>query len=509
MRRHVGKVVVAVAASLAWAAATYGFVLFQGDGSDEPGFVAPQVGAPPPPPPAHMSSGESFIPYPGPPVTPQARSEKKKPPSPPVMFTKLTSPRGPLDWATRPNDLNNLLKNMKDMVNVNFITEVKSLAEVNPDPEKNPILYRTGHFHFEFSPAERQKVRQYLLNGGMLILNTGMGSKPFYDSAKAELRAIFPEAPIERLGSDHPIFHSYYDLASVKYRSGVRKTGYSSQEPWVEGVTINCRTVAVISRWCMAVGWDELDDDSIQAYAPESAQQLGVNLMSYAIAQRAWAKSAAHAMEFVDQDVNAGGKMRLAQVIYDGEWKTRHAGISVLLQQFNQKTEIPVKFERIELRLTDPKLFDVPMIYMTGHEDFRLKDDEVSALREYLKRGGFLFAEACCGRKAFDAAFRRELGKVYPGQALVPVAAQNLIYSVPNKLGMLGVTPALAVQLGNKSTTEPRILGLETDGHMGVIYSPFGMAGGWELVQSPYAFGYDEASSLALGENILMYAITQ
>jgi hypothetical protein len=35
------------------------------------------------------------------------------------------------------------------------------------------------------------------------------------------------------------------------------------------------------------------------------------------------------------------------------------------------------------------------------------------------------------------------------------------------------------------------------------------MAGGWEVSQSPYAMGYDERSAIALGQNILMYAVTQ
>jgi hypothetical protein len=53
------------------------------------------------------------------------------------------------------------------------------------------------------------------------------------------------------------------------------------------------------------------------------------------------------------------------------------------------------------------------------------------------------------------------------------------------------------------------LLGIEIDGHIAVIYSPVGMAGGWEMSQSPYAHGYDAAGSLLLGQNILMYAITQ
>lgn len=503
------RLLAAALALLAPALRAGAYMLYQGDGSDEPGFVAPAVGPPPPPPPAHVASAETYIPGPPPPVTPQARSEKKKPPSPPVMFTKLTSERGPLDWATRPNDINNLLKSMKEMVNVHFTAEVKSLGEVDLDPERNPILYRSGHFHFEFTQAQRDRLRRYLLNGGMLILNAGMGSKPFFDSACRELQLIFPEVPVQRLGPDHPVFHSYYDLERVGYRSGVRKAGYLGDEPWLNGVTVNCRTMAIVSRWGMDIGWDAIDDDTLQGYSIESARQLGINLMSYAVAERAWAKNAAHALELVDESPRSSGKMRLAQVVYDGEWKTRHAGISVLLHQFNQKTEIPVKFERVELKLSDPRIFDCPVLYVTGHEDFRLGEAEVNGLREYLKKGGLLIAEACCGRKAFDAAFRRELARVAPGATLAQIPPQHAIFALPNKVTSVGVTPALSVQLGNRSTVDPRLLGLDMDDHLAVVYSPFGMAGGWELSQSPYAFGYDDAGSLALGENVLMYAITQ
>ncbi len=483
--------------------------LFEGDGSDEPGFVPPIEAPPPPPPPANMASGENYIPYPGPPVTPVARSEKKNPPTPPIMFTKLRSDRGMIDWNSRPNDLNNLLKSMKEMIDVNFASEIKSLDEVNLDPEQNPILYRCGHFRFQFSPRERENLRKYLLSGGMLILTTGMGSKPFYDAARAELEKIFPEVPVQRLSPDHPIFHAYYDVSRVEYRRGVRQAGYAGNEPWLDGVTIDCRTVVVLSRWGLDVGWDALEDDSLQAYSTESARRIGINLLSYATVQRAWAKQAGRAMQFVDASPSSAGKMFVAQVIYDGEWKTRHAGLSVLLNQFNRKTEIPVKYAVQELRLTDPKLFDAPLLYMTGHEDFRLKSEEVAALRQYLQKGGLLFAEACCGRKAFDAAFRRELAKIMPGAALEPVPAGAPVFSLPNKLTAMGVTPALAAQLGNRFTVPPTLLAVQKDGHYAVIFSPYGLAGGWELSQNPYALGYDDAGAMALGENILLYAITQ
>ena len=180
----------------------------------------------------------------------------------------------------------------------------------------------------------------------------------------------------------------------------------------------------------------------------------------------------------------------------------------MLLHRFNGKTDIPVRFERAEIRLSDPGLFDMPLIYMTGHEDFHLKQSEVRNLRQYLDRGGLLVAESCCGRQGFHVAFKRELRKVIPEESLRRVPKGDFMFSVPNRLREVEVTPALAAWSGS-STMAPKLSGIRRNGHYVVLYSPYGMAGGWEMSQCPYAMGYQNTDALRLGENILLYAVTQ
>ena len=63
--------------------------VYDGDGSNEAGFVPPpRERKLPPPPPRDASSAETFAEG-GAPVTPMARTEAKKPPQPPVLITKL------------------------------------------------------------------------------------------------------------------------------------------------------------------------------------------------------------------------------------------------------------------------------------------------------------------------------------------------------------------------------------------------------------------------------------
>ena len=63
-------------------------IAFGGDGSDEPGFVAPPHEKKlPPAPPRSVSSAETFIA--GGCCTPMSRTEAKKPPVPPALMIKL------------------------------------------------------------------------------------------------------------------------------------------------------------------------------------------------------------------------------------------------------------------------------------------------------------------------------------------------------------------------------------------------------------------------------------
>jgi len=66
------------------------FSFASGDGSDEKGFVPPPTNRVPPPAPARtISSGENLDCCCCCPVTPQARTEAKKPPQPTVLITKI------------------------------------------------------------------------------------------------------------------------------------------------------------------------------------------------------------------------------------------------------------------------------------------------------------------------------------------------------------------------------------------------------------------------------------
>jgi hypothetical protein len=98
-----------------------------------------------------------------------------------------------------------------------------------------------------------------------------------------------------------------------------------------------------------------------------------------------------------------------------------------LVRLVSRTSTIEVQEER-ELKLADDGLFQTPFLFMNGHSDFVLADAELENLRKYLTRGGFVFASGCCTNPEFPAAWRREMGRVFPGEAVRRIPYHHLIY---------------------------------------------------------------------------------
>lgn len=460
-------------------------------------------------PPAQHAGAEG-APGGGGPVVPMRRTEKKNPPRPPVLLAKLaTSDR--VDWATSPEDTENLLKFMAKELNVHFSTINLPQNKIPADASEVPVLYRSGLNGFAFTPQIRQRLRSYLLSGGTLVLNAYCGHPDFARSAMQEIQQLLPERPPYRLAEDHPLYHSYFDIEQIRYRPLALEAGAQHDLPSAIGIDINTRTAVFFFRYDISSAWENIPDDYRHCigYDIPTAKKLGANLMAYITAERNTAISLARSLEFVDESDQRAGKFMIAQARYDGLWKTRDDSLAMLLNVFHEKTTAPVRFESLAVDLDSKALFEVPFVYLTGQMDFQLTPEQRAGLQRYLLRGGILFAEATAGRPTFDRAFRRELKQILPEAALTRLPTDHLIYRFPNTVQQVAPRPALAARLQVSGPLPPVLYGATVNGHLAVIYSPYDLSGGWSLAEGPYNEGIQANDALALGVNILTYALTQ
>lgn len=474
-------------------------------------FAAPQPPEPPPlerpkPPPAQVSSSEGMPPLPYP-VVPMKRQEKKNPPQPPVLLTKIRS-NDPEDWTRTPNDVKGLLQWISQEMNVHFSSNIRPFAQISVDPAQNPILYRSGYKPFKLQPKIIALLREYVVNGGTLIFNPLVGNPAAYESALQAAREILPECPVYRLRMDHPVFHSFYEIDRVGYRDRLVRDGLATDpHPWLEGADIDNRTAIFISRWDFSLGWEANQHES-WGYADADARKLGANLVSYVTAMRDAGRSVGKSVELVNADQKTAGKFRVGQLIHDGPWKTRTTAFPMLLNQFHTATGTPVSFELRDVSLDDAAIFEMPFLFVTGTVDFTLTEKERANLRRFLMNGGVLFAEAAEGRQSFDASFRAEMAKVLPGSELAALPANHPIFKQPENVVTVKARAALAARSGNRIEMAPELYGIDLNGSLAVIYSPHDLSAGWERAIAPYAQGYEAADATALGVNVLYYAVT-
>jgi len=122
------------------------------------------------------------------------------------------------------------------------------------------------------------------------------------------------------------------------------------------------------------------------------------------------------------------------------------------------------------LSIGGPDLMDKkpPFIFFTGHKDFKLTDQEVQNLRDYLQVGGAIWGDnSLAGRGSrFDVAFRREMKRV------VPDADKNFQpYTMTDPIFTKSWSPISVLPTGMNYYAEP-IEHLDIDGKLAILYTP-------------------------------------
>ena len=85
----------------------------------------------------------------------------------------------------------------------------------------------------------------------------------------------------------------------------------------------------------------------------------------------------------------------------------------------------------------EARIYSTPFLFMTGEGRFEFGREEVATLREYFKRGGFLFGDDCVanggrgvgrGGDYFYKSFVKEMRKVFPGREMTALPYEHEIY---------------------------------------------------------------------------------
>jgi hypothetical protein len=191
-----------------------------------------------------------------------------------------------------------------------------------------------------------------------------------------------------------------------------------------------------------------------------------------------------------------------------------------------QLTKIPISRDHegepnhVLINFTDPHLFQCPFIMITEPGGLYIDDDEAARLREYLEKGGFLWADDFWGDYAWQV-FEGEIRKALPAGAfqIVDLPITHPIFHMLYKVDHIPQIPSIdfwfrsgyqTSERGNDSRV-PHVRGIfDADGRMVVLAThntDFGDAFEREGDSREY-FDRFAGEGYAFGVNALIYAIT-
>ena len=435
------------------------------------------------------------------------------------VLVEKTEPGGVVGWNRKHNDARHLTEfasrelfggvplgwQVYDPRRREFPKEQDVLAEVGALVQ-SPVLYLNGHTKPDLTGTQKQILKRYIEEGGFVLAEACCGAPEFAAGFRRLMTELFPDTPLRPLPPGHAVWRSYFDVPPGEF-------------PKLEGLDRGCRTVVVFSPEPVAGFWDE------SKYMPAAKQparnrgefafRLGANVIAYATGmelpkQRLTVRKLAGAG--AGDVAPPRGAVKPAQLQLEGEAPPAPAAMRALMGYLRDAARLDVVLDKEVLRPNDENLDKFRFLYLHGRKRFHLEDAGIENVRANLQGGGLLFADACCGKPEFDAAFREFAVTLFPGQKLEVIPLDDDLYS-----GKLGGPPIRTVKRREQAggagpdagfrELPPFLEGIKVDGRWAVIYSKYDIGCSLEGHKATDCLGHTRDSALQLGAAAVLYAL--
>jgi len=140
------------------------------------------------------------------------------------VFSQLIYRGG--NWDPCPSSFSEIINVLTVTTSVKAERRRNDVAPTDVRLFSSPFLYMTGNSAFEpFTNEETGILRQWMLNGGLLVIDDTAGQKNFgFDrSARDMVKRLFPDRQLEKVPTDSAVYKSFYLMRGVGGRKIVNQ----------------------------------------------------------------------------------------------------------------------------------------------------------------------------------------------------------------------------------------------------------------------------------------------
>jgi hypothetical protein len=414
----------------------------------------------------------------------------------PILFNKLQETPGGETWKWNPHrrDIPNLVSYFEKVKEEAFTWQVVNLKGPMEELHDAPILYISAETAPKFTDEEKKKLRAFTDTGGTILVEPSCGASAVKDWFNKFAKEVWPEWPVKPLGPDHGSFLDPYPL---------------KQRPEILGINDGMRTCVFYALDDISCPWQT------KAYTlKEFMFQWGVNLFTYAtdhspLRAKLAPKEASKSDRFATA-VKAGDKatVKMARLKTDGDWfvNRNYKGFEYISAEVNKKGGITLTVQEEGLDVT--ALTDQNAAYLTGSKEFTMGAADQTALKAYLAKGGFLWAEAAGGSSAFDGSMlklAKDMGwQLKALDKSAPVMSGRFTKAVGYNLTTgLQFRRVLKLQRIESGRLGAELTGIYAEGKLVGIYSPYDITFSATPYEAYACKGYKPEDAAAVATNIL------
>ena len=172
-----------------------------------------------------------------------------------------------------------------------------SLYLTDPNLPRYPFIFIIAPRSVIFTDAEAQALRQYLLNGGFLMVDEFWGNEQ-WNHFYQQLKRVFPDREPQELSLDHEIFHIVYDFQEKPQAVAIHfwRQGYSyhpvpgienDPAPHFYGIFDDQGQMMVLLCYNndLVDGWERETEEIeyFRRYSERCSFPMGINIITYAM----------------------------------------------------------------------------------------------------------------------------------------------------------------------------------------------------------------------------------